>query len=80
MELFPTVNVRRFGVSKKTIASDLWKDGRWVFPSTRNSNLNHVWNFIDRNFVVLENEKDCIFWKPDEKGVFSVVSIWRSLI
>lgn len=49
--LFPEINLRGSHISKKAVASDFWRNGRWHLPTRWDSNMTRVLNFLQLNFI-----------------------------
>ncbi|KAH7673296.1 Reverse transcriptase zinc-binding domain-containing protein [Dioscorea alata] len=78
--LFPEINLRGSHISKKAVASDFWRNGRWHVPTRWDSNMTRVLNFLQLNFILDERKQDVISWGPDRKGEFHVKSALKCLV
>lgn len=80
VERFPDVYVADSGVNRKAVVKNLWRNGRWVFPIPLNCNIQSVWDYVARNFVLVENCSDNILWKPRKDDNFSVASACSAML
>ncbi|XP_050233424.1 uncharacterized protein LOC126681910 [Mercurialis annua] len=72
----PVVMIKRNTDAK---ISDVIRNGCWSFPDAMDDVTLHAWEFIQRNFVIIDLDKDKIIFKLVKNDMFSIKAAWNFL-